>query len=214
MGRGLGVRGHKRIVAPAGEKIRKNRVCPFTCGWNLSCACGWYGGHFPNNTAADIAYSAHIKAILAELFTCETCGGQYDISKMRKDYRYMCKRCGNKKGNAWQKQNTEASQHHKRRHYYRNTYGITIEEFDALLASQEGTCAICRRKIMDPRGYHPHVDHDHITGKVRGVLCFSCNIGLGGFKDNAEFLRAAIDYLEHHAKPIPFQGRTRIFQCT
>jgi hypothetical protein len=62
-------------------------------------------------------------------------------------------------------------------------------------------CAVCGRP--DPE----HVDHDHATGVVRGVLCFNCNGGLGQFRDNPMFLAAAIEYLERRRDPPPGQQR-------
>jgi len=70
-------------------------------------------------------------------------------------------------------------------------YGLTLEEYRAILARQGGVCAICRR--ADRRLC---VDHCHATGKVRGFLCGPCNTGLGCLGDNPEFLRAAIEYLD------------------
>jgi hypothetical protein len=73
-------------------------------------------------------------------------------------------------------------------------YGLTPEQYDALLAEQDGKCAICRTDDWPGRG--PHADHDHATRKVRGVLCGNCNNGLGNFRDDPAQLRAAADYLE------------------
>lgn len=69
-------------------------------------------------------------------------------------------------------------------------YGMTQEQFDALWASQDGHCLICKEKkdILC-------VDHCHGTQKVRGLLCRSCNWGLGYFKDDPARLQAAIEYL-------------------
>lgn len=76
--------------------------------------------------------------------------------------------------------------------YFKVNYGLTIEEIEAMAADG---CMICG--TFDWRGRHdrPHVDHDHKTGKVRGVLCSECNYGLGKFKDDPALLKAAIDYL-------------------
>lgn len=71
-------------------------------------------------------------------------------------------------------------------------YGLTVESFDALLASQGGVCAICAGPATG-RGWH--VDHCHDTGRVRGVLCHQCNVGLGHFHDDPVRLRAAVKYL-------------------
>ena len=70
-------------------------------------------------------------------------------------------------------------------------FGVSREDFAAMLASQEGRCAICLVTIDDSA----HVDHDHRTERVRGLLCGPCNRGIGHFRDDPETLRMAADYL-------------------
>lgn len=74
-------------------------------------------------------------------------------------------------------------------------YKISRGEYEKLLEEQKGACAICRRK---PYGKHKYlyVDHDHDTGKVRGLLCNGCNTGLGGFREKPLHFRRAITYLK------------------
>lgn len=71
-------------------------------------------------------------------------------------------------------------------------YGLTPEHYEALLSAQGGRCAICGGR---PTG-NLHVDHDHNTGKVRGLLCGRCNPALGAFQDSPRILLAAVRYLE------------------
>ena len=71
-------------------------------------------------------------------------------------------------------------------------FGITEDEFNFLYEKQNGECAICNVK---PTGYKIHVDHDHVTGQVRGLLCVKCNLALGLFMDEKKLLMKAIDYL-------------------
>ena len=75
-------------------------------------------------------------------------------------------------------------------------FGITVDEYEAMLEQQGNACAICGAGIGCGLGYRLRVDHCHDTGKVRGLLCSECNLGLGKFRDNPEFLRKAADYLE------------------
>lgn len=70
-------------------------------------------------------------------------------------------------------------------------HGITDEQFVNMLNNQNYQCAICGDKIT----HSSHLDHDHKTGKIRGVLCPYCNHGLGEFKDSIFNLSKAIDYL-------------------
>lgn len=85
----------------------------------------------------------------------------------------------------------------------KRTYGITIEQYNEMLAAQNGVCAICLQPEThaNPRHDNPFslsVDHDHGTGRVRALLCMKCNRGLGNFSDNPALLRAAADYLDRH----------------
>jgi hypothetical protein len=73
-------------------------------------------------------------------------------------------------------------------------YGISPEDLRALDQKQAGACAICRRPPSGQRGLH--VDHDHRTGTVRGLLCHGCNTGLGSFRDDPELIVAALSYLQ------------------
>lgn len=76
-------------------------------------------------------------------------------------------------------------------------YGMTIEQYDEMVKAQGGACAICQGEPSGSAGRF-HVDHDHATGKVRALLCHTCNVGLGSFKDSPDLLRIAGDYLEKH----------------
>jgi hypothetical protein len=69
-------------------------------------------------------------------------------------------------------------------------YGISAAEVDAMVEAQGGVCLICQERPAE------HVDHDHLSGAVRGVLCFSCNGGLGQFRDRVDIMAKAITYLE------------------
>jgi hypothetical protein len=76
-------------------------------------------------------------------------------------------------------------------------YGMTIEQYDAMLASQGGGCFICGRPRREDISLH--VDHDHSTGKVRGILCFCCNNALADFQDDPDLLRKAASYVSRHS---------------
>jgi hypothetical protein len=81
----------------------------------------------------------------------------------------------------------------KKKPYRKSRYGITDAEFDQLLILQGGKCKICGTSNFPYKG--PHVDHDHSTKKVRGLLCLNCNRGIGAFKEDPTLLKKALDYL-------------------
>ena len=72
---------------------------------------------------------------------------------------------------------------------------MTLEDYDALYEKQSGECAICGTDTPGGPGERFRVDHNHDTGEVRGLLCNSCNRGLGYFKDSPTFLSKASTYL-------------------
>lgn len=83
-------------------------------------------------------------------------------------------------------------------------YGLTLTQYRFLLRSQKRKCFICgyvsKVDLKNPKHCMDlQVDHCHDTGKVRGLLCVRCNMGLGYFKDNTERLKKAVEYLERPA---------------
>lgn len=80
--------------------------------------------------------------------------------------------------------------------HIKRTYGITFEDYEQMFDNQKGCCKICNSRISNSRTGRLFVDHCHKTGTVRGLLCSSCNHGLGLFKDSPTLLKKAIAYLE------------------
>jgi hypothetical protein len=107
----------------------------------------------------------------------------------------------------WYQSNTEYMKQKNREKYIqtpdvnRNAnlkkYGITIEDYEHMFKQQQGCCKICKSNdVKNKRVKHFAVDHDHKTGKVRGLLCHSCNRALGYLQDRLEVVEAAVDYLK------------------
>lgn len=95
-----------------------------------------------------------------------------------------------------------ACQHEgSKRRFRHHLYGLTLEQYEFLLREQRGRCAICGTERNGEVALA--VDHDHSTGRVRGILCDPCNIGIGGFHDDSALLRAAITYLQRPPPQIP-----------
>lgn len=76
----------------------------------------------------------------------------------------------------------------------KHNYGLTVEEFEALLLAQAGVCAICSQPSRSAKPLC--VDHCHVTGRVRGLLCQHCNTAIGMMEDSTDRLKKAIAYLE------------------
>jgi len=92
----------------------------------------------------------------------------------------------------WPRSEKKKIGHRRRR--FKKLYGITIEDRDLMFVSQGGCCAICRPKERGTVGQKRlHVDHDHVSGKVRGLLCMTCNLALGVFEKNKS---EVLKYLE------------------
>lgn len=140
---------------------------------------------------------------------CKDCDRKLPFSEfsrvpdMRLGIRKVCKRCHSKKSMAWVTANPDKALN---AHLLRN-FGITLEQYNTLLAEQGGTCAVCGALPTDARNHRRGgarrfaqrlvVDHDHVTGKVRGLLCSMCNTGIGALRDEAATVRLALEYLEN-----------------
>jgi hypothetical protein len=108
-----------------------------------------------------------------------------------------CQECRKAQFKLWAK--TDRGKKVKREGILRREYGISEDEYNRLLAKQQGVCAICRQPERKC-GKHGKVlklcvDHSHTSGRLRGLLCSACNVGLGSFKDDSDLLVMAANYL-------------------
>lgn len=148
---------------------------------------------------------------------CNRCGldkprSEFYAEKNRPVLSSRCKECDRRRSADWNRCNPERHSENQRRHtrkpnsktYQRRyllmaKFGITPEQYDAMLASQDGKCAICSSDNPGGRGRYFHVDHDHSTGRIRGLLCHGCNTGIGLLRDDPSILSAALAYLHRGA---------------
>ena len=107
----------------------------------------------------------------------------------------------------WQRENPERLNAYRREYrrrperkaadrdgYLKRKYGMTLEDYERMFEAQGGVCAICGEARPEERTLH--VDHDHATGVIRGLLCFRCNNALGDFREEYELFQRAADYLD------------------
>lgn len=115
--------------------------------------------------------------------------------------RLRCPVCLKKDKRAYKQPSAQA----RKASHIKHKYKLSIEWFQNLIKEQENKCAICRIDFDGTRtAARPCIDHDHTSGKVRGLLCHRCNTGLGMFKDERELLFAAADYLNQ--QPVNWDG--------
>jgi hypothetical protein len=135
----------------------------------------------------------------------------------------ICRKCRRERSLKWQRENPDKYREQQQKTYKKNIdkrreyekkrardperkrynknknlldkYGITIEEFECMVESQNGLCAICEERLTYGRNGCA-VDHDHTTGQVRSILCSPCNKGIGHFQENISRIKAAVMYLE------------------
>lgn len=126
---------------------------------------------------------------------CQECKKEKDISQFYNDksrwdgLHGSCRSCKRKRPYKASDPHTNYCRHIKR------TYGLTIEDIAELHDVQRYRCGICGSKDSGTKQGGFHIDHNHITQKVRGLLCHQCNLMLGNAKDNVEILQAAMEYL-------------------
>jgi len=123
----------------------------------------------------------------------------YKAEKGKPNLRNPCKSCINERvKNHYRKPKAKRVHRNSR---LKKKFGITVEDYDRMLINQNGVCAICNQPETKANQFgiiRLAVDHNHKTGRVRGLLCTNCNNGLGRMKDSKELLLKAALYLEQH----------------
>lgn len=98
-----------------------------------------------------------------------------------------------KRARAYHKKNPEIIKNS----WLKSTYGITLKHYEKMLLNQDSKCAICDIHRNDVKRAFS-VDHNHLTGQIRGLLCDKCNLALGHFNEDFSTIIAAAGYLEHY----------------
>lgn len=130
---------------------------------------------------------------------CYSCGVNKPITEFSKNrtkkdgLQEYCKPCRSAHHQLkWKHRRPKATTEQKRR-WLLSSYGLTTDSYNALLKAQSNRCAICHS--TDWGKPSPSIDHCHITGRVRGLLCNRCNRAMGMFRDNTDILFSAMKYL-------------------
>lgn len=215
--RGSGRRGTEtRLVLPPG--YRDALTCP-PCGSVRTASCGrWIrsdgtamrtrvcrncGHSWKSECSADERLSkkdsARVRALVATEKECSHCKKMLPVNHFRRKgpdfvlYRSKCSEC------EWHVRRVSFG-----KRSLRQLYGISLDDYQAQFASQQGRCAVCGKQEAGERRNRKLplcVDHCHKTGKIRGLLCNKCNLGIGNFDDDLGRLEAVIAYLRRHQLP-------------
>lgn len=136
---------------------------------------------------------------------CPKCGTEKEVGFFGKDSTNQrgiscwCKLCKKEWRAQHRKDNPEKHKSIDFKNDLKKHYNMSVEDYNSLYDRQNGSCACCGANSTEfRRGLH--VDHDHITGKIRGLLCTKCNPGLGYFDDSIKKLQLAVAYLEKFKK--------------
>ena len=141
--------------------------------------------------------------------TCTMCQqekalAEFSKAKHTKDgHAYWCKTCFAKYNKHYRKENTREplDPELKRQQNVKKLYGITLDAAEYIFFKQGNACAIC--KTEEPGGNGWHIDHNHETSYIRGILCHRCNVGIGFLRDDVQIVRNAVHYLANTQEFVP-----------
>ena len=144
--------------------------------------------------------------VLPETAVCRDCGATKPVAEFHpatgthRGISPRCIPCNSRKSTEWSRKNPKTTSEYSRKRRFKIHFGITVEEYDEMLAAQGGVCAICSRS---PGARRLAVDHCHTTGVVRGLLCDLCNWTLGLMDDDPKRLQRVITYVSSPVYPFP-----------
>lgn len=140
----------------------------------------------------------NIKELTINTKGCPVCKEEKSLSEFywrrnrKNQHQSECKDCNRIRRRKWW--TSEKGRRSSANTRLKQRFGVTIEEYEEMLEAAGNKCEICE-VTRSTGGKRLGIDHDHKTGKFRGILCDSCNLGIGNFKDNISILKKAIKYL-------------------
>ena len=130
---------------------------------------------------------------------CRDCGiikeyaNFYKFARNKDGLRNICKQCWPKTVLTQREIDPIRAAKDQRKSRLKSKYGLSLDDFNKMVETQDGKCCVCMKAVK-----RFHVDHSHVTGRVRGLLCGGCNTGIGLLKDSSDICLSAYNYLEKH----------------
>jgi hypothetical protein len=168
-----------RLNLPVGDyPVTETRKCP-RCKEELELT----PENFSKNKRAKNGFQTYCRPCQSQIASASNKKRGKAFTDYQRDYQRK-----------WREDNKERATRRRRVRYVRMKYGLTLGAYEELI--QQPSCSIC--SVNFDSEILPCVDHCHDTGKIRGVLCNACNVGLGYFKDDVGSLQQAISYLRQN----------------
>ena len=150
------------------------------------------------------------ETVLRSKNLCSSCYGKQEYKKTAtktrlKNYREENREKIRIRSKELRKQDIEKYKKYNLTRSLKKNFGLSLEEYTALVDKQSGCCAICRKHFSELRT-RLCVDHDHVTGQICGLLCDNCNKALGLFKESPVLLQSAVAYLQSTKKTSKIEG--------
>lgn len=128
---------------------------------------------------------------------CQFCKKEYQLNVDGGMHRYCSVKCRQQwHYDRWKSTGNKRCAIKTRSYQLKTNYGITVDDFDIMFEGQGKCCKICKKENITGKNWH--VDHSHINGKIRGILCQKCNQALGMVYDDVLILEKMIEYLKEN----------------
>ena len=141
---------------------------------------------------------------------CPDCGirpvNEFGKSQCRSDgLQDYCRGCINSRNRKWRRSNPGEAREKDRKWGLKRRYGISLSDYDLMFAKQGGVCASC--SMPSGGGKRLAVDHDHVTGRVRSLLCYGCNVAFGLLREDPELIYKLAEYAAIHGPGVILEAR-------
>lgn len=131
-----------------------------------------------------------------DTLTCPICMNAITVDQISKSHQrgFCCKSCATAIGKKWKDDNRDRHLEIVKAGHLKKKYGITLKDFHSIMKVQGDVCAICRRSLDG--GKASHIDHNHITNEIRGILCSKCNTAIGLLDEDENIIWNLLEYLK------------------